>query len=114
MAADFHLIDLVSQCAAVERLLGSMSEPQKIDWLSARGRLARFPVHAGPQVFEFTSTVGREARFFFATGFSYSWVTTRPFAQTRQPRQVEPRISQCDDVTRGVKVLLHDSSGAHH
>jgi hypothetical protein len=69
MTADFHLIDLVSQCAAVERMLASMSEPQKIDWLSSRGRLELVPMHNGPQIFEFTSTVGREARFFFRDGF---------------------------------------------
>jgi hypothetical protein len=50
MKATFYLIDLVSQCAAVERRLAGMSEAQKIDWLSAHGRLAPFPKHEGPQV----------------------------------------------------------------
>jgi hypothetical protein len=71
MRATFYLIDLVSQCAAVERLLAGMSDAQKIDWLSAHGRLARlalFPNHEGPQVFHFTSTVGLEARFFLNDG----------------------------------------------
>jgi len=40
MKATFYLIDLVSQCAAVERRLAGMSKAQKIDWLSAHGRLA--------------------------------------------------------------------------
>ena len=50
MKATFYLIDLVSQCAAVELRLAGMSEAQKIDWLSAHGRLAPFPKHEGPQV----------------------------------------------------------------
>ncbi len=54
MRATFYLIDLVSQCAAVERLLAGMSEAQKIDWLSAHGRLALIPKREGPQVFHFT------------------------------------------------------------
>src|SRR5258706_15388345 len=69
MKATFYLIDLVSQCAAVERRLAGMSKAQKIDWLSAHGRLAPFPKHEGPQVFHFTSTVGLEARLFFRDGF---------------------------------------------
>ena len=68
MTANFHLIDLVSQCAAVERILAGMSEPQKIDWLTKRGRVDFVPMRIGPKVYEFTSTVGREARFFFRDG----------------------------------------------
>jgi len=37
MKATFYLIDLVSQCAAVERRLAGMSEAQKIDWLADSG-----------------------------------------------------------------------------
>lgn len=66
--ATFYLIDLVSQCAAVERLLAGMSEVQKIDWLSSHGRLALVSKHEGPQVFHFTSAVGLEARFFLRNG----------------------------------------------
>jgi hypothetical protein len=44
-----------------------MTEGQKIDWLSAHGRLALVPKHEGPQVFHFT--VGRETRFFLRNGF---------------------------------------------
>lgn len=68
MRATFHLIDLVSQCAALEGLLAGMSDVQKIDWLSAHGRLALVPKHEGPQVFHFTSTVGLETRFFLRNG----------------------------------------------
>ena len=82
MRATFHLIDLVSQCAAVERLLVGRSEAQKIDWLSARGRLALLPKHEGPQIFQFTSTVGLEARFFLSNGlfvFLGDHTTFRPY-----------------------------------
>src|SRR5262249_4008959 len=68
MQAPFHLIDLVSQCTAVERLLAGMSDAQKIDWLSAHGRLALVPTRQGERVFHFTSTVGLEACFFLHNG----------------------------------------------
>jgi hypothetical protein len=68
MRETFHLIDLVSQCLAVEHLLADTSDAQKIDWLSARGRLVLVPMRKGPEVFHFTSTVGLEASFFLSNG----------------------------------------------
>jgi hypothetical protein len=94
MRATFYLIDLVAQCAAVERLLTGVSEAQKIDWLSAHGRLARFPKEDGPQVFHFTSRVGLEARFFSAMASSYFWESTPRSAQTRSSALPAPILQR--------------------
>src|SRR5262245_38496551 len=69
VATTFHLIDLVSQCAAVERFLAASSEDEKIAWLSARGRLQALPMsHGHKQVYQFTATTGLEALFFLSDG----------------------------------------------
>ena len=39
MNAAFHLIDLVSQAAAVQSLLRGRSAEEKIEWLSAHGSI---------------------------------------------------------------------------
>jgi len=65
-----------------------MSEAQKIDWLSAHGRLALFPKREDSQIFHFTSTVGLEAQFFLHGGlfvflgdhttFRQDWAASAP------------------------------------
>jgi len=63
------LIDLVSQCTAVERLLTNSSEDEKIAWLSARGHLAMLPKSEGhEQVYRFKSMLGIEVSFFLSGG----------------------------------------------
>ena len=42
MAGTFHLIDLVTQCHAVERVLAGRSDAEKIAWLSQHGSI--FPI----------------------------------------------------------------------
>jgi hypothetical protein len=70
VSAHFHLIDLVSQCRALERLLGGSSDDHKIAWLAARGCLTQIPTReeGWKQVFHFQSTLGLEAYFFFSDG----------------------------------------------
>ena len=62
----FHLIDLVSQAAAVQSLLAGCPPDEKIEWLASHGKLAALPVKpAGSrQVFSFESYVGLQCLFF--------------------------------------------------
>ena len=69
MSQDFHLIDLVSQSAAVQRLLAGKTDSEKLAWLAARGKLepvVRTP--DGRQTYHFESVTEQEAAFFFDAG----------------------------------------------
>src|SRR5262245_26843095 len=65
----FHLIDLISQCAAVERFLADSPEDEKIAWLAVRGFLRALPGGDGrEQVYRCASPTGLEACFFLSAG----------------------------------------------
>jgi len=65
----FHLIDLVTQRAAVERLLAGLSDDDKMSWLSKRGRIIPIEMtDTQEKVFHFISPTGREAIFFLRDG----------------------------------------------
>ena len=72
MAGTFHLIDLVTQCPAVERVLAGRSDAEKIAWLSQHGSI--FPIiqsghHPGAkQAYIFRSAIGIEIGFFLDKG----------------------------------------------
>jgi hypothetical protein len=69
MSADFHLIDLISQAGAVQRLLEGKTDSEKLAWLAARGKLE--PVVMTPdgrQTYHFESVSKQEAAFFFDAG----------------------------------------------
>jgi len=69
MSQDFHLIDLVSQAAAVQRLLAGKTDSEKLAWLAARGKVE--PVLMTPdgrQTYHFESVTKQEAAFFFDAG----------------------------------------------
>jgi hypothetical protein len=74
MAGTFHLIDLVTQCQAVElsRVLAGGSDAEKIAWLSQHGFVV--PIiqsghHPGAkQAFIFRSAVSIEIGFFLDKG----------------------------------------------
>ncbi len=64
----FHLVDLVSQGAAVQRYLRGWSLPEKLEWLAAHGKLEAIPQLPGyPQSYIFESDVGLSC-FFFIRG----------------------------------------------
>ena len=67
----FHLVDLVSQCSAVERAVAGLSDERKLAWLATYGRLTERTVRFGEReqtIYEFTSSTGRDARFFLDGG----------------------------------------------
>jgi hypothetical protein len=67
MSDAFHLVDLTSQGAAVERLLRGRRSQEKSDWLAGCGQLERVAVefrNAKP-TYRFVSTIGMESVFFF-------------------------------------------------
>jgi len=69
MSQDFHLIDLVSQAGAVQRLLAGKTDSEKLAWLATRGKLE--PVVMTPdgrQTYHFESVTKQEAGFFFDAG----------------------------------------------
>ena len=62
----FHLVDLVSQRAAVREHLSGKSPGDILKWLAARGRVTRIPTRPGaPESYEFESVEGLRAAFFF-------------------------------------------------
>jgi hypothetical protein len=72
MRGTFHLIDLVTQCRAVEYVLAGRSDEEKIAWLSQHGSVVPL-VEAreqpgGKPVFLFRSAVGMEISFFLDQG----------------------------------------------
>ena len=70
MNETFDLIDLVSQRAAVERLLPGLRDDEKIAWFSVRGRITTVPKTKALAitVYHFSSPAGREATFFLQDG----------------------------------------------
>lgn len=66
-ARDFHLVDLISQGRAVERLLAGHTTDAKLGWLALRGTVYTHPTTSPDwrQVYTFESHVGRRATFFF-------------------------------------------------
>jgi hypothetical protein len=62
----FHLVDLVSQRAAVRDHLSGKSPAEILTWLAAKGRVTRIPTQAGAaETYEFESPEGFRAAFFF-------------------------------------------------
>ncbi len=70
MSAAFHLVDLVSQAGAVNKLLAAKTDGEKLAWLASHGKLEILPTKSpeAKQAYRFESAVGREAVFFFAAG----------------------------------------------
>ncbi len=70
MSQDFHLVDLVSQAQAVQKILAGNSDAEKLAWLANRGKLellsSEFPDEK--QSYHFESAIGREAVFYFDSG----------------------------------------------
>jgi hypothetical protein len=66
MSTAFHLIDLVSQAAAVQSLLCGCSDQEKLAWLSSHGALSPKPKISPDerQCFRFESRLGAECWFF--------------------------------------------------
>jgi hypothetical protein len=65
----FHLVDLISQRAAVREHLTGKSPAEILEWLATKGRLT----HVAPQpsfaeTYEFESSEGFRAVFFFQGG----------------------------------------------
>lgn len=65
MSDAFHLVDLVSQAAVVQRLLRETSTEEKLSWLSARGKVSKMPKKRSewPDTYYFESTMGRQCAF---------------------------------------------------
>jgi hypothetical protein len=62
----FHLVDLVSQRAAVREYVTGKSPAEILEWLATKGRLNRIPSQPGfAETYEFESTEGLRAAFFF-------------------------------------------------
>ena len=65
----FHLVDLVSQRAAVREHLAGKSPAEILEWLAARGRVRRLPTLPGfADTWVFESAEGLTASFFFDSG----------------------------------------------
>lgn len=67
VVSDFHLIDLVSQAAAVQRLLRGKSPAEKLEWLAMRGKISHLPVvvPGWPDRYFFESSIGMQCAFAF-------------------------------------------------
>jgi hypothetical protein len=65
MKEDFYLIDLVSQAAAVQRLLCGKSAEEKLAWLASRGKITKMEkkMPQWPDTYYFTSSTGAECAF---------------------------------------------------
>jgi hypothetical protein len=62
----FHLVDLVSQRAAVREHLSGKPPAEILEWLATKGRVTRIPTLPGVrETYEFESLEGRRAVFFF-------------------------------------------------
>ena len=66
---DFHLINLVSQGAAVQKLLEGMTQDEKLSWFANHGRIEEMQMSTfhpeQKRVYQFESAIGIETRFFF-------------------------------------------------
>jgi hypothetical protein len=62
MKDDFHLVDLISQASAVQRLLNGKSVMEKIAWLSAHGKLSQREKKTTewPDIYDFETKTGME------------------------------------------------------
>ena len=65
MKDDFHLLDLVSQAAAVQRILRGKSTTQKLAWLSAHGKVVQVEkkMREWPDTYSFESSTGATCAF---------------------------------------------------
>jgi hypothetical protein len=65
MKDDFHLLDLISQAAAVKRLLHGKSANEKLAWLSSRGKITQMEkrMPEWPDTYFFKSATGAECTF---------------------------------------------------
>jgi hypothetical protein len=63
MKDTFHLVDLVSQVAAVQYLLNGKSVAEKLAWLSEHGKLSKMDKKTPPDTCVFESTTGMECTF---------------------------------------------------
>jgi hypothetical protein len=70
MSDCFQLIDLVSQAGAVRKLPEGRTDSETLHWLSEHGRIEVLPSEhpEQKQSYRFTSSLGREAIFFFDAG----------------------------------------------
>lgn len=75
-SSHFHLIDLISQCFAVERVLAGLDEDEMVSWVASRGDLTRVPkfrpddeaFRRQRQLCRFVSTLNLECVFFIDDG----------------------------------------------
>ncbi len=70
----FLVLDMPSQSAAIQRLLGGLPAAEKLAWLRLRGRRAAVPptAHGAQPVYVFESFVGLRCLFFIASdGFVF-------------------------------------------
>ncbi len=100
VVSDFHLIDLVSQAAAVQRLLRGKSPTEKLDWLAIRGKISHMPsvVPGWPDVYFFESSIGIQCSFAFMNMMmsSTSAVTTVSlWCQTMVERNLAAEAVAC-------------------
>ena len=65
MKEGFHLLDLVSQAAVVQRLLRGKSTSEKLEWLSARGTVSQMEKKetTWSDTYHFVSTIGAKCTF---------------------------------------------------
>jgi hypothetical protein len=69
MSQNFHLIDLVTQAPAVQRLLAGKTDSEKLAWLAARGKLEPVVMTSGGrQSYHFESVTKQGAAFFLDAG----------------------------------------------
>ena len=65
MGGEFHLVDLESQAAAVQRFLWGTSHDDKIAWLRFQGTVFEIPERQHfPKLYVFESNTGRRSVFF--------------------------------------------------
>ena len=72
MKDDFHLVDLISQASAVQRLLNGKSVMEKIAWLSAHGKLSQREKKTTewPDIYDFETKTGMECISFYKEIYS--------------------------------------------
>jgi hypothetical protein len=70
MSEEFHLIDLVSQASAVQKLFAGKTDAEKLAWLAGHGKLELLPNEFpdAKQTYLFESVIGRQAGFFLDGG----------------------------------------------
>jgi hypothetical protein len=75
MSGAFHLLDLSSQAAAVQRLLRGRTPEEKMAWVAAHGELSQVPISLpnGRPTYRFVSSIGMEC-FFFIVGDRFVFI----------------------------------------